>query len=805
MKDKTEKLTEAKKQQGQSTGSLKDQLMGMVPGLGAAVAAYQGLSAAISTAKQFMDESLEAYRVQEESNARLATVITATGASAWTTARQMDDFSRDLADSTGRSKQEIQDMNAVLLGFTSITGDKFKEASAAIVQMSGVMGGDLKAAANAFGKALDTPAESLSTLSRYGFKFSEDAQATVQAMEDIGDHAAAQNVILEAMTTSFGDAATAVNQAAQSQNNYNTAIANLKAAAGKPLEEAIRPLRDLITLILNKSAGAITNINDTKDALERLKNADYDDGFEGQIQKRMDFIKKYQAEIKKLEDDAKAQGLMNPYSDGKPDAEAAARIAQAQKMIAAIEEEIQSLEQRQAAEQEAAAEAIRNAGAITAAETKAEDTREKARLAAQKAADEQAKRDKSMAGEAQRYREALEDLAVKNDDIANDERQLLELNLARKKAAIEASEASEEEKQKTLAALKELYTEQMRLADEAFANKNNKSGGGDDNENKTLAERLAATGKTEAQSYNEREAAYKKFLLARVDAENLTGDERVARMKEYAARIQTDESLEYWERGEALNVFNEAVKEAEEEAKQERIARAQETAQLIMDVVSSMTDLTRAVNARKREEEETEAQTAYDAEIARLEAEAARKKEVEDLSAEELKAIDADLAESKKATKEKLDAELAAAQKKEKERNRAAAVADRVVSIAQATIQAGLAVTKALASAPPPANFVLAGAVGTAAALQTAAMIATPIPSAETGGRFVVPDTSPGVDGVGFMVNPGEEIDVTPRGMSGAPLSVNLNLIWDMQVLARAINYLARAGELNTLQLAGNL
>ena len=93
--------------------------------------------------------------------------------------------------------------------------------------------------------------------------------------------------------------------------------------------------------------------------------------------------------------------------------------------------------------------------------------------------------------------------------------------------------------------------------------------------------------------------------------------------------------------------------------------------------------------------------------------------------------------------------------------------------------------------------------------LANVAMInSTPIPklSAETGGRFVVPDVSPRrVDGVGMRVNPGETIDVTPRGEAGGSASFNFQFVFNGQVFAEIINKLARSGELHTLQLARNL
>jgi hypothetical protein len=61
---------------------------------------------------------------------------------------------------------------------------------------------------------------------------------------------------------------------------------------------------------------------------------------------------------------------------------------------------------------------------------------------------------------------------------------------------------------------------------------------------------------------------------------------------------------------------------------------------------------------------------------------------------------------------------------------------------------------------------VAAASVLAAGIAQQIKINSTPIPSAETGGRFIVPNNS-GVDSVGLKVNPGEQIDVTPRGQTG--------------------------------------
>jgi phage-related minor tail protein len=184
------------------------------------MAGYQALSRAIQGAIQFAKESIAVYQTQEVANARLGAVVRATVADAWTSHQQLMDMAKQQAAATGHTYEEVQNMQSVLLGFTSITGKVFEEASEGLINMTAVMGGDLASAANQFGKALDTPATSLGTLSRYGFKFTEEQKKQVKQFEETGQHAKAQAIILDSMKAAFGSAAIAVNDAVRSQSAY---------------------------------------------------------------------------------------------------------------------------------------------------------------------------------------------------------------------------------------------------------------------------------------------------------------------------------------------------------------------------------------------------------------------------------------------------------------------------------------------------------------------------------------------------------------------------------------------------------
>jgi hypothetical protein len=111
---------------------------------------------------------------------------------------------------------------------------------------------------------------------------------------------------------------------------------------------------------------------------------------------------------------------------------------------------------------------------------------------------------------------------------------------------------------------------------------------------------------------------------------------------------------------------------------------------------------------------------------------------------------------------------------------------------AQGTIQATMntyeAATKALAQGGffgGPAFASIITGLGLAQVGLIASQKPPPPPAAETGGRFVVPDNpySSRGDSMGLRVNPGEEINVTPRGETGPRMAtynfvVNQQTIW---------------------------
>ena len=181
-------------------------IMGIVSPATVAASALAGLGVA---AVKNVKESIQAYQDYEVQVIRLGAVLEATGSKAWTTSKELSNYARSLSVSTGRSSNEIMQMQSVLLGFTGIAEENFNRLTKNMVDMADVMGGSMVSAANTFGKALENPTESIGALSRYGFKFTDQQKNLIKELEKTNDLMGAQKVILESMEKAFGGAAEA--------------------------------------------------------------------------------------------------------------------------------------------------------------------------------------------------------------------------------------------------------------------------------------------------------------------------------------------------------------------------------------------------------------------------------------------------------------------------------------------------------------------------------------------------------------------------------------------------------------------
>ena len=152
--------------------------------------------------------------------------------------------------------QVLGDVTAQLLTFTNVSGDAFKRAQEAILDISTVMKTDLKGTAIQVGKALNDPIKGLAGLGRAGIQFSEDQKATIKALVETGDIAKAQGLILDELATQFGGQAEAAAKAGLGfLDQFRNAWGDIQEIVGGNLAEIARPLVGVLQAIAEAFAG----------------------------------------------------------------------------------------------------------------------------------------------------------------------------------------------------------------------------------------------------------------------------------------------------------------------------------------------------------------------------------------------------------------------------------------------------------------------------------------------------------------------------------------------------------------------
>ena len=149
---------------------------------------------------------------EQRSVAKLNAVLKATGGAAELSAAQMRAHAAALQTLTGVSDDAIVNMQAILATFKLIKGDIFKRATQAVMDMSNVLGQDLRSSAVQLGKALNDPILGVTALRRVGVQLTRQQEEMIDKFMEVGDVAAAQNIILKEVESQMGDAAKAAGQ-----------------------------------------------------------------------------------------------------------------------------------------------------------------------------------------------------------------------------------------------------------------------------------------------------------------------------------------------------------------------------------------------------------------------------------------------------------------------------------------------------------------------------------------------------------------------------------------------------------------
>jgi hypothetical protein len=229
-------------------------LAGALAGVGVGVAAW-----AVS--------SVKALGEQEKAMAQTSAVIKSTGGAAHVSALQISEMANALEAKTGVDDMAIQKGQNLLLTFTNIkngvgaNNDIFNQATKVMLDMSVAMGTDASGGAIQLGKALNSPKDGLTALTRVGVTFSEAQKAQITAMQAAGNVAGAQKIILAELNREFGGSAVAAG------NTLPGAMAKAQNAMEDLGKAVFKDVMPALTAMANEGTKAITDFTSKVEAI----------------------------------------------------------------------------------------------------------------------------------------------------------------------------------------------------------------------------------------------------------------------------------------------------------------------------------------------------------------------------------------------------------------------------------------------------------------------------------------------------------------------------------------------------------
>jgi len=355
-------LTKTAGNTDKSTGKLSQTFAGMTATVitlaGAITSAYvASLAKAINTAEKF-----------ERIQLRTEALIKATGFSAGMTAKEIREFSEELALSTLASVEGVEVAAQKLMTFKSVTGDVFKEALRLSQDLAAAGFGTLEQNAVQLGKALESPTEGISALTRVGVTFNDQQKEQIKLLEESGRRAEAQRLVLAALEGQVGGAG--AGEAGGLSGSYDTLAQRVEKflenignagpinAAKVAIDSLAKSIENLNRLLFDTDQEKVNKLLGERLKLERSLMADPDNDYTklriiainqeiAALQKRNE-VEQYQ----RRQAEAAAGSTVNAPTGGTPSAKKSRLVyeqqeltAEQEKVIAAYKETIRVTEQ----------------------------------------------------------------------------------------------------------------------------------------------------------------------------------------------------------------------------------------------------------------------------------------------------------------------------------------------------------------------------------------------------------------------------------------------------------------------------
>lgn len=202
-------------------------------------------------------------------HAQIYKAVETTGKAAGYTAKELFKLADELKGLTAIDDDTIlKDITNNLLTFKNVSGDAFKRAQLAILDLNAVISkgevGALTSQTIQLGKALNAPTEGVTALTRVGVSFTEQQKEQIKTLEQSGNLLEAQSIILREIEQQYGGQAKVLAEMDGGYKKFNQTIDDISETIGNDLvgsaNEGTGALQELATGFLELN-DAVKEVN----------------------------------------------------------------------------------------------------------------------------------------------------------------------------------------------------------------------------------------------------------------------------------------------------------------------------------------------------------------------------------------------------------------------------------------------------------------------------------------------------------------------------------------------------------------
>ncbi|MBS3945342.1 MAG: phage tail length tape measure family protein [Melioribacter sp.] len=199
----------------------------------AKIGTYAAGVLSVGKAFQFLKSSIAESIEAAKSLYKVSQAVNQTGFAAGYTADELKRIAGNLESINAIDADKIlNDVTLQLLTFGNVSGESFKRAQQAALDLSSVLGTDLKSSSIQLGKALSNPAEGLQALRRSGVLFTDQQEEMIKKLVSQNKLYDAQKIILDEIQSKYGGQAKAQAEATKGLQAASVAWSNMKEEIG---------------------------------------------------------------------------------------------------------------------------------------------------------------------------------------------------------------------------------------------------------------------------------------------------------------------------------------------------------------------------------------------------------------------------------------------------------------------------------------------------------------------------------------------------------------------------------------------